>query len=215
MKKLSAVCVLLSFYLSFAAQAETVSVTNFKSSIVSHGCSEEWGRWTENYGSTLKSLLVAELANNSKYEVLEREEIEKILDHEVELNNSQDQRIKKGQFKKAKFTFIGEVVDYQYCASKSQRKISLSTVAGLFGGAYSELLPDVETKKRNARIGVEIRVVDTETGRVVARAKGVGEAESSEVGIDSTLGSMSDSSVAPVGEASRTAIKRALSEIKI
>lgn len=202
----------LTALLSFTTHAATipVSVTAFKNKVGSSGCAEDWNYWGEHLGSAFQEMLITELVKREgRFEILEREQIRDIYNGEHELVNSEesDIRLQKKKFKKARYTFVGSVSEYEYCASSNSGDVQLP-IGGLFGSV------GVKFSKKNAKVRIDLRVIDTVTGRVVASVMSEGKADRMGVGFDSDDMSYENQSRSPVGEAARTAIQDAVAKVE-
>lgn len=220
MKKLICILTLLALY-SLGAKAEVpVSVLSFKNKVGNVACDQDWYWWSSNLGSAFQDMLLTELANNPKIALLERENIRDINDMEVNLINSEESshQIQKNQFTKAKYTIIGSVSSYEYCADKKKLSVGVSAVASFLGvggdvGKAADLISDVGVSKANAKVVIDLRVVETKTGRIIKSVKSEGFAERSNFKINSSLADYSDASETPVGEAAREAISKAAPQL--
>lgn len=208
-------------FLSVAAKAAVpVSVSSFKNKVGQTSCDYNWGWWSLNLDSAFQDMLITELSKNSSLDILERENIEAINNEEVELVNSSrsHHKIRKGGFEKARYTIIGAVTGYEYCAEKKKASIGVSAVAGFLGlggaaGLVAEQISEIAVSKATAKVIIDVRVVDTETGRIVKTIKSEGTAERSNFNINSDLASYEAASETPVGEASRQAVEKAVAGI--
>lgn len=199
--------------LSLRASATTaVSVTSFQNKVGSVSCGQDWDWWQDHLGTAFQEMLITELVKNKNFEVLEREGIGAIYDQEVNLPNSEDDKsIKKNKFKKAKYTFMGAVTSYEYCAEKTKGGVSLGTVARFLGSsvAAEELLPDVNVGSSTAKVVIDLRMIETATGRIVKSIRAEGSAKRSNFKIAGSIGTFADASETPVGEAARNAVESA------
>lgn len=201
--------------------ATPVSVLSFKNKVGNVTCRQDWYWWSDNLGSAFQEMLINEMSGNSKIDLLERESIYDIEDREVNLINSEksSHKIEKGNFTKAKYTVIGAVSEYEYCAESQKTKVNVSKVAGLLGlggfaGAVAENIDDVKFGDAHAKVVVDIRVVETATGRIVKTVKAEGLAQRKNFKIDTTIGDHQSAQDTPVGEAARNAIAKANLEIQ-
>lgn len=220
MKK-SILVIVGALIVSSVAQANVpVSVLAFKNKVGSSACSQDWYWWRDNLGTAFQDMLVTELAKVDDIELLERENIHQIDSMEVNLVNSEDSshKIQKGKFTKAKYTVIGAVTGYEYCADKKKVSVAVGAVAGFLGmsGAVRDVadtVDEVGISKAHAKVIVDVRVIETQTGRIVKSIKAEGTAERSNFKINSSLADYQDASETPVGEAARMAIEKASATI--
>ena len=189
-----------------------VSITAFKSDVGSVSCDHDWWWWSENLGNALRDTLAMELKETGKVEVLERENINEIYQSEHNLVNSQDDRsLKKGQFKKAQYTIVGSVSEYEYCHKKSAGSINVGRVASLFGAEVPDF--SIGRGKASAKIAVILKLIDVETGRILKTVRGEGLQKRANFNFDSEIGGFEDARVSPMGEASKIAISKAASKL--
>jgi curli biogenesis system outer membrane secretion channel CsgG len=144
----------------------------------SDGCYREWWYGDTRIGSAFKEILIEQLMKEGKYEVLEREHIQKVYDNEHTLVNSQNaMKPKKGNFKVAQYTLAGTVEEFQYCAGGGGAHFDIGSLVGV-----PEL--GVGMKSTSAHVKVHIRLIDVETGEILSTKNGVGDTSSHKVGID-------------------------------
>lgn len=219
--KINAILVLGFLLCTLSARSEVpVSVLSFKNKVGNLTCDQDWNWWRDHLGSAFQDMLMTELSKSSNIVLLERENIQDINNMEVNLVNSEksEHKIEKGNFTKAKYTIVGAVSSYEYCAEKKKGGIAVSTVAGFFGidGAarqVADTVNSVDISKASAKVVIDLRVVETKTGRVVKSVKAEGFAERSQFKIDSNLASYESAKETPVGEAARQAIEKGTSQI--
>lgn len=189
-----------------------VSITAFENQVDETSCDMGWPYWRQRLGSAFKDMLAREVALNTKVEIFERDRINDIYEGEHNLVNSEASApLKSGKFKKARFTLVGAVTEYEYCAGSTGGSIGIGKVAGIFG----QTLPDIEVglSKSKAKVGVDLRLIDTVTGRIVRTSTAQGERLSSGVKIESDYASFGDAQKSPMGEAIREAIAKASKDV--
>jgi curli biogenesis system outer membrane secretion channel CsgG len=147
-----------------------ISVTQFKNRSAqtgNNGHCRGWLWFNSDLGNAFQDLAVSQLQNYSKLNVLERDTIHKIYDNEVNLVNSEKSvAIEKGHFKKAKYTIVGVVNSFEYCSGNTGIKAASVLTKTLFGA-------DVD--RETAKVEINLRLIETKTGEVIATASGVGE----------------------------------------
>jgi curli biogenesis system outer membrane secretion channel CsgG len=126
------------------------------------------GWWNSTVGRDLQDMLASELVSTKKFQVLERSELDAVLD-EQDLSASgrvsKSTLAKMGKIKGAAFLVAGTVSAYERDVSGTGGGISFKGVS--VGG-----------KKEKCYVAVDIKVIDTETGEIVdartieAKAKG-------------------------------------------
>lgn len=211
------VLLLLLLFLTLAKNAYAsgvpVSVLKFENKVGASSCNQDWYWWQDHLGTAFQDMLITELQKNSKFEVYERENINQMYANEHQLVNSQaEEKIETGKFKKAKYTFVGAVSGYEYCAQKTGGSVNVGMLASLvgFGGVPSV---NIGLSKANAKVIIDLRVIDTRTGRIVKSIKAEGEASRKNFKVAAEIGDFGDAMETPVGEASRSAIEKATKEI--
>jgi curli biogenesis system outer membrane secretion channel CsgG len=208
---------LLSTNILLASAARLpVSVHEFADKSGSSNCRYGWEWWGHNLGRAFKEMLVAELKTDDAFQVLERDKIESVYEKEHKLINSEkSQKPKAGKFKIAKYALVGALSEYEYCADKQGAGLDVGALIGI--GSLK-----VGTKSASAKIAVDIRVIDVESGEVVKSARGEGKTEDSKLSLDSNIslgekrlnGGIDSQKNSPLGKAARDAIKNAAIEIK-
>lgn len=218
MKELILITILLFTHLAFIGVGNavtTVSVMSFKNKVGSMSCNQDWYWWRDNLGQAFKEMLTTELTKNSKIEIYEREHINDIYEQEVNLINSENtEAIEKGNFKKAKYTFVGAVSSYEYCAEKNKGGVALGTLAALAGYASpaANFLPELSFSKATAKVVIDLRLIETRTGRILKSVRSEGVATRTNFKAQSEIGSIDSAQETPVGEAARNAIEKSISE---
>ncbi len=145
----------------------SIAAFNNKSASTDEGACHSWLYFSSTLGDAFVDTAIQELSNYSKIQVLERANIARIYNQEVNLMNAEKTApIERGHFKRAQYTIVGTVDSFEYCAGRSG--IGLNTVLSGFalGGGVRE---------EKATVNVLLRLVDTKTGAVVATASGAGE----------------------------------------
>ena len=180
MKKL-----ILTFIIGFTGSAQAartaVSVHEFEDKAGDSQCRYDNTWWYRHLGSAFKEMLTAELSKQADLEVLERQGIQSIYDNEHELVNSEKaKRPGKGKFKIARFVINGAVSDFEYCGSDTRAGVDVGRLAGIgslrIGGAHGV-----------AKVGVDIRIIDVETGSIIQSVHGKGEAKAMALNISSDI----------------------------
>lgn len=160
-----------------AAEKIRVSVPQFTNRSASGNPHEDgncygWYWFRSDLGEAFQERLIASLLKDARYEVLERETLTQIVDNEINLKNGErSSKIRKGLFRRAQYTLVGAVSAFEYCESGSSGGINLGSLIGI-----GDL--DLSAKTKSALVEVEIRAVDTTTGRVVTSATGKGNESS-------------------------------------
>lgn len=207
--------ILLSILLSsvLASAATPVSITKFTNKAPDHACRHDWFWWRDYLGSGFQEMLANELVSSGKVELLEREVIHDIYNDEHNLVNSEeDKSLKRGKFKKARFTIAGAVTEFEYCAERNATRVNVGAIASLLGATG---VPSVGVGfgKATAKLAIDVRVIDTETGRVVKTIRAEGSAEDSRFALDTDYVDYASREKTPMGRAVRDAIRKAGEQI--
>lgn len=148
-----------------------ISVTTFKngSARTENINCKGWYWFNSDLGSSFTELTQNELMNYRRFELLERQDIHKIHENEVELvNSSKTAPIEKGKFIKARYTISGVVNEFEYCAGRSNLGAQAANM-------ISNTILGTGFDQEKAKVGVTLRLIDTRTGKVIASQKGTGE----------------------------------------
>lgn len=136
-----------------------------------------WSWFRSDLGQAFQERLIAEILKDSRYEVLERETLDHIRDNEINLKNaSKTQEIPKDRFKRAQYTLVGTVSAFEYCDGGSSAGINVGSLLG-FGDF------DLSAVTHSAQVEVDLRAINTTTGKVVASSRGKGNESSTSLGV--------------------------------
>jgi curli biogenesis system outer membrane secretion channel CsgG len=139
------------------------------------------GWWSASVGDELSDMLVSELASTKAFQVLERKELDAVM-NEQDLGESgrvsAATKAKMGKIKGAKYIVAASVSSYEESTSGSHGGIS---VGGLSLGG----------KKEQTYIACDLKVVDTETGEIVDTRTIEAEASGSGLGGSVSIGGVS------------------------
>jgi curli biogenesis system outer membrane secretion channel CsgG len=128
-------------------------------------------------GDGLRDMLATALVQSNHFSVVERQELPSLM-QEQELSASgateKSTRIKRGALKSADLIITGTVTEFE--------DHDTSTGVGVFGGTISGVVGGLGTVINRAYIGVDLRIVDTSTGEVIAAKKVVGKATDASIG---------------------------------
>jgi curli biogenesis system outer membrane secretion channel CsgG len=213
MKKFGFVFSVLFFFIASIATAKTrVAVSTFTSKINDSRCTLRWFSRTD-IGEGFRDQIVTALMEDGRYEVMERENLRQMHHEEHNLINADESsRPAKNKFKAAHFSITGAVTSFELCSQGVGGNVD---VGGLLGFKNSGL--NVGAKNEKAKVVLDLRIVEVETGRVAASFQAEGSASSTKVtakGDVKGAGFGSDLFFAtPIGEATREAIKSAVKQI--
>ena len=205
---------LLSFGLiALASRADAspipISVTSFQNNAGSSSCRFEWEWWGHHLGSAFQEMLITDLNDYPQFEIFEREVIRDVLANEHDLPNSEhsSDQPRRGHFKKARYTFAGSVSEFEYCAGGGGGSLDVGRLLGV--GSVR-----IGAKGGQAKVAVDIRIIEVETGRIVATARGEGKASDRRIDVGMDVGAVSGDLGArentPPAQAARKAISAAV-----
>lgn len=190
-----------------------VSITRFANKVGNQSCRYQWDFWGDRLGTGFQEMLANELMATGKIELLERETINDIYAQEHDLVNSEeDPSLRKGKFKKAKYTFAGAVTEFEYCAEAKKTSVNVGALASLLGGGMS--IPfEIGFGKATAKLAIDVRMIDVETGRVIKTVRAEGRAEDSHFDLEAGVVDFTKENTTPMGQAVRQAIQNASSQL--
>ncbi len=169
---------------------------------------EDRSGWGHNIGQGLADMLVTELVKSGKFMVIEREELNRILE-EQGLGMS-------GAVTPQSAAQVGKLLGVEIMVTGSISEFG-EKKSGI-GGSIGKLGLGGKLTKRKARAVVDIRLVNTTTGEIVLAETAVGEASST--GLDNiaikdiNFGNPTHWDNTLVGKASRKAIQKCVQAIE-
>lgn len=154
------------------AQKKRVAVLNFDYATVQNEISSIFGT-NQDVGKGVSDLLVNQLVKSGNYIVLERQAIDKVIG---EQNFSNSYRAdpataaKIGRLLGADDIILGSITQF----GRDDKTQSLG--GGAFGGLSRKYgLGGIQRRKAKANVGLSARIVDVNTGQILAVAEGHGE----------------------------------------
>ena len=128
-------------------------------------------------GGGLRDMLATALVESNHFSVVERQELSTLM-QEQELAASgaieKSTRAQRGVLKGADLIITGSVTEFEGHASGGG--------GGAFGGLIGGVIGGLGATMNKAHIGVDLRIVDTSTGEILAAKKVVGEAKDANIG---------------------------------
>ena len=173
MRKLILVVAVLATLVS-AQDKKRVAVMNFDYGTVSTSVLQIWGS-NQDIGKGIADMLVDRLVNNGKYSVIERKALDKLI---TEQNFSNSDRAdpssaaKIGKLLGVDAIVIGSITQFGR-DDKSTNLGGLGAAAGRFGVA------GIGKKESKAVVQITARMVNVETGEILASVPGKGESKRS------------------------------------
>jgi hypothetical protein len=152
--------------------------------------------------------LITVLSETGKYDVMEREHLRKMYDQEHELINAdKETELTKNKFKTAQYSIAGAVTAFEYCEKGGGGGLNVGKLVGIgsmrVGGKYAQ-----------AKVVMDLRVINTTTGQVMKSVRAEGDVSRAKLGVDGFVKGVDfDSegfSSTPLGEATREALEDAV-----
>jgi curli biogenesis system outer membrane secretion channel CsgG len=147
-----------------------------------------WFNSPFNIGDGIRAMLTVRMAQSGGITLLEREKIDQIM---KEQDFAASNRVKQGtgarigQLSGADVNLYGDIVIFGR-DDTTRRKGAAAVVGGLFGRAAGALV--AFNKEEKAIVGINLRLVDTETGEVIETAEARGESSRSSKDYAGVLG---------------------------
>jgi|GEM_PF-2336821 len=207
MKKLFITLAVLSAVPSGATTR--LSIVDFEDKANRSSCRYDgWDWWRENLGSAFKEMLMAELKKHPQFSILERAKLQQLYANEHELLNSEHTpKKRKGHFQVADYAVAGVVSEFEYCANSLGGGVDVGRLIG-FGSIK------LGADKGEAKTVVDVRIIDVETGEVIATVTTEGRARESSANLEIDVGrlglDLGGQSKTPLAAAAREAIKNAV-----
>ena len=135
-----------------------------------YGTIQRWWDGNQDIGEGISDLLVDELVNDGSFRVFERKRLNTLL---AEQNFQDSDRVDPT----AKLAKIGKMLGVKYVVAGSVTKFgteksSKGIGAGGFGSGFG--IGAVGTSKGKANVAITARIIDVQTGEIMASAKGDG-----------------------------------------
>lgn len=204
--------ILITCSLSSTAVAKTrVAVSKFDNKAGSGRC--YLGFFGSNLGSGFTDQIITSLVNTGKYEIVERDNLKKMYNEEHKLVNADHSTLPQGnKFKAAHYSITGAVTSFELCNSKVGGNVD---VGGLLGMKNSGL--KVGGSKASAKVVIDLRVVDVESGTVVTSLRSEGSSSAADIDLKGNVKGAGFGTNAfyssPIGEATREAIDDAVKKL--
>jgi len=151
-------------------------------------------------GDTIQEMIITALVNSGKYQVVERGELDSVLQEQDLGANGRvtpESAAKVGKMLGAQILIAGAITEYTDISS---------------GGGV--LLGPIVVGSKNAKLAIDLRVIDANTGQVLAAEKAEGTSTTAIIGGGGTVGTVPVGGVfgnnEPMGHAARVAVGKAL-----
>ena len=177
MRRLSMLlCLMVIFSLNSSAQKKRIAVLNFDYGTVRGSVSSIFGT-DQDIGKGVADLLVNKLVKDGTYSVIERKELDKVLTEQSFSNSNRADpatAAKIGRVLGVDAIVVGSITQFG-------RDDKSNTIGGGALGGLSGRFGVGGIQKRNAKavVGLSARMVDVNTGEVLAVADGKGESKRS------------------------------------
>jgi curli biogenesis system outer membrane secretion channel CsgG len=187
-----------------------------------YGTIQRWWSGTQDIGEGISDLIVDELVNDGSFRVFERKRLNTLL---AEQNFQDSDRVDPI----AKLAKIGKMLGVKYVVAGSVTKFGTERSSkGVGGGGFGVGgfgLGSVGTSKGKANVAITARIIDVETGEIMASAKGDGTSKRSGFLLGGAGGgsggggggminvSSSDFRDTILGEATETAVKATVAKL--
>jgi len=171
---------------------------------------------TYDVGKGITSLLITKLVNDGTYSVMERQILDKILkEQNLSVSDRADQStaLKIGKLLSVDAIIIGTVTQFGFeTKSTNLGGIGTGYIPGIpYVGSVGGLLGGVGTRKSKAKVAIDARLVDCNTGEILAACHGSGESKRSSTSLLGGLGGLdmtsSDFAQTVAGEATLQAVE--------
>ena len=207
-----ALCAAVLFAGQIADAKTRVAVSSFKNKSGSSRCSIRWFSYN-NLGSGMADQLITALSDTNKFDIQERENLQKMYNQEHQLINADKSSLPEAnKFRSAHYSIVGSITSFEMCESGGKAKLNVGKLIGL----KSDRLK-VGAKKSNAKVVLDLRVIDVTKGNVLKSVRAEGSVSSTDFDVDGSVkGAGFDTGAfqrSPVGEATRKAIQNAVDQI--
>jgi curli biogenesis system outer membrane secretion channel CsgG len=148
-----------------------------------------WFNAPFNIGDGIRAMLVVRMAQSNQITLLEREKIQDIMkeqDFAASNRVRQGTGAKIGQISGADVNLYGDIVIFGR-DDTTKRKSAGAVVGRFFGGVAGGAVTGF-SKEEKAVVGINLRLVDTETGEVIETAEARGESSRSSKDFSGVLG---------------------------
>jgi curli biogenesis system outer membrane secretion channel CsgG len=213
LKKISFTFAMTFFVLIFIQNsgfAKTrLSVTTFDNKAAGSDCYCNY--YGAHLGEGMADQLITKLSDIGKYEILERATIKDIYQGEHELINAdQETAPERNKFRHAQYTIVGAITSFEECAGGVGAGLNVGRLIGIGD-------MDVKAKTKNAKVIIDMRVIDVKTGEVLKSVKASGTSHKTNVGAEGLVKGVDFGTDAfyksPIGEATREAISNAADKL--
>lgn len=161
-----------------------------------------------NVGEGMADMLTTDLVKSNKYIVFERQQMEKVMqEQQMGLTGAVTQQTaaQVGKLLGVELAVFGAVTEFGQKESKT-------------GGALKKQNFGIGLNKSQARVAIDVRIVDTETGQIMAAESVIGEEKKTGLALethDISFNNRSQFDQTQVGKATRKAIDQIIAKIDV
>ncbi|TVR85218.1 MAG: hypothetical protein EA428_16155 [Spirochaetaceae bacterium] len=189
---------------SYHGPKAAIAVASFEDKTVGRG------RYRREYGHGMQDMLMTSLFDTNRFIVLEREHLGSVMaeqDRGASSRFRQDTAAPIGELEGAQLMVVAAVTEFDPDVGGTGAAVGSQGATGLLG---STALRGVTGATQRAHVGIDMRIVDTATGRIVSATNVVGTARSYDLGVSvltpHTSGALSTYAGTPMEQAIRNAI---------
>jgi curli biogenesis system outer membrane secretion channel CsgG len=138
-----------------------------------------WWRGDRNVGQGMADMLTTTLVKQNKYTVIERTQLEKIMKEQAMGASgaiTKQSAAKIGKLLGVEVAIFGAVTEFGYSDEKTNIKAPVPTPFGSRSGG-------LKLGKKTARVGIDVRFVNTTTGEIIAAESVAKEESKGDVGV--------------------------------
>jgi curli biogenesis system outer membrane secretion channel CsgG len=173
---ITAALLIVSSVLMAQERKKRVAVLDFEYGTVSSFSTSYFGT-NVDVGKGIVDMLVTQLVKDGKYSVIERKQLDKILSEQNFSNSDRANNAtaaKLGKILGVDAIIVGSVTQF----GRDDKSVGVG--GGAFGGFGSKYgLGRVGKKEAKAVVGINARMIDTETGEILTVAEGIGQSDRS------------------------------------
>ncbi len=193
---------------SYHGPKAAIAVASFEDKTVGRG------RYRTEYGRGMQDMLMTSLFDTNRFIVLEREQLGAVMaeqDRGATSRFRQDTAAPMGELEGAQLLVVAAVTEFDPDVGGTGAAVSGRGGSGLLG---TTALRGISGATQRAHVGIDMRIVDTATGRIVAATNVTGTARSYDMGVSvltqHTAGALSTYAGTPMEQAIRNAINAAV-----
>lgn len=204
--------ILISFLCVTLAEGKTrVAISKFKDKTGNGRCNLSF--WGNRLSQGFRDQIATALMKSRKVNVVERENLKNMYNEEHGLINADTSTLPtKNRFKAAHYSITGAVTQFELCSGGLKGKVDVGSLIGIKNSGLK-----VGAGRASAKVAIDMRIIDTETGEVVMSFESTGKSSKVGFDIDGDYKGANFSSDAfrssPIGKATKIAIKKAVKKI--